>query len=188
MKLYKILIPLDKFYMSFYLPKKINKEIIPKKDSIILAGNHTSNLDALLLMSCTNRGIRFLAKKELCKGKIKTWFFKSVGIIPVDRSKKNPEVIKEACYYLNNKEAIGIFPEGTINKTKDIIMPFKYGAVKMAKETNSMIIPFAISGKYRLFRKSVKIIFGTPYRVTGSIEEENTKLENKEIKLLKEIK
>lgn len=185
--LYKILIPLDRLYMSFYSPKRINKENIPKSNSIILAGNHTSVLDPLLLMSCTKRVIRFLAKKELNKGIITTWFFKNVGIIPVDRSKKNPEVIKEACDYLNNKEIIGIFPEGTINKTKDIIMPFKYGAVKMAKETNSMILPFAISGKYKLFRKSVKIIFGTPYKVTGSLEEEKKKLEKEVIKLLKEI-
>jgi len=174
--------------MSFYFPKKINKNNIPKTNSIVLAGNHTSNLDALLLMSCTRRTIRFLAKKELCNTKIKKWFFKNVGIIPVDRSKKNPEVIKEACKYLNNKEVIGLFPEGTINKTKDIIMPFKYGAVKMAKETNSMILPFAISGKYKLFKKSVKIAFGKPYNVTGSLEEENKKLENNVVNLLKEIK
>ncbi len=187
MKLYKILKPLDKIFMSFYLPKRINNKIIPDKKALILAGNHTSNLDALLVMSSIKREIRFLAKKELCKGKISTWFFKKMGIIPVDRSKKNPEVIKESCDILNNDEVIGIFPEGTINKTKDIIMPFKYGAVKMAKETKAMILPFAIKGKYKLFSKSVKIIFGSPYKVTGKLEEENKKLENNVIKLLKEI-
>ncbi len=185
---YKLLKPIDKLYMSFYLPKIINKEIIPKEGSIVLAGNHTSNNDALFLMSCTKRCIRFLAKKELCKGLISTWFFKSMGIIPVDRSKKNPNAIKEACDCLQKNGVVGIFPEGTINKTKDIIMPFKYGAVKMAKETNSLILPFAISGNYKLLKKSVKIIFGKPYKITGNVEEETKKLEQNVIKLLKEIK
>ena len=186
--LYKLLIPIDKLYISFYFPIKINKENIPKDGSLILAGNHTSNNDALLLMSCTSRIIRFLAKKEIFNGKISSLFFKKIGVIPVDRSRKNPEVIKHACDCLNNGELIGIFPEGTINRTNDIIMPFKYGAVKMAKDTNSLILPFAISGKYKFFRKSVKVIFGRPYKVSGNLEDEKKILENKIIKLLKEIK
>ena len=185
--LYKLLIPIDKLYISFYFPKKINKDNIPKTGSLILAGNHTSNNDALLLMSCTNRIIRFLAKKELYNNKIGALFFKKMGVIPVDRSKKNPEVIKQSCECLSNGFLVGIFPEGTINRTGDIIMPFKYGTVKMAKDTNSLILPFAISGRYKFLRKSVKVIFGVPYKVTGNLDDEKKILENKVIKLLKEI-
>lgn len=185
--LYRILIPLDKLYMSFFRPTYIGIENIPKNGGVVLAGNHTAKLDPLLLMSSTKRTIRYLAKIELCKGKVKTWFFHNVGIIPVDRSKKNPEVIKKACEYLNNGALLGIFPEGTINRTDDIIMPFKYGAVKMAKETDSYIVPFAITGKYKLFKKSVIVKFGKPYKLKDELEIENKKLENKVIKLLKEI-
>ena len=46
----------------------MGKENIIKNGRCILAGNHTSNLDALLIMSSTKRTIRFLAKKELYKG------------------------------------------------------------------------------------------------------------------------
>ena len=49
---------------------------------------------------------------------------------------------------LKEDKVIGIFPEGTINRTDDIIMPFKIGAVKMAYETNSEIVPFAITGDF----------------------------------------
>ena len=85
---------------------------------------------------------------------------------------------------LDNK-VIGIFPESTINKTNDIIMPFKYGAVKMAKESNCYIVPFAITNKYKLLKKSVTISFGKPYKLTKNIEEENKKLENKVIELMR---
>lgn len=182
--IYKILIPLDKLFMKFFKVKYIGKNNIPKKGRVILAGNHTSNLDALLLMSSTNRCIHYLAKIELCKG-LKKYFFKSVGIIPVDRSKKNPEAIKKATEYLQKECVIGIFPEATINRSNDIILPFKKGTVKIAKETDSYIVPFSITGKYKFLKKSITICFDKPYKVTKSIEEENTKLEEKIIKLIR---
>ena len=101
--LYKILLPLDKFFMKvFYRVTYIGIENIPKTGGVILAGNHTSYLDPLLLMSSTNRCIHFLAKIELFKG-AKKIFFKNVGIIPVDRKKKNPEAISLANKYLQDK-------------------------------------------------------------------------------------
>lgn len=185
--LYKILIPLDKLVMSLYRVKYINKENIPKEGPIILAGNHTSHLDPLLLMSSTTRPIHFLAKIELCKG-IKKYFFKGVGIIPVDRSKKNPQAIKLSEEYLLSKEVICIFPEATINRTKSIIMPFKYGTVKLAAKTNAKIIPFSITGKYKFLRPSITICFGTPYQVTKDPEKDNQILENKVINLIRSNK
>lgn len=183
--LYKLLIPLDKIFMKyFYRATYIGKENIPKNSSVILAGNHTSYLDPLLLMSSTNRCIHFLAKIELFKG-VKKIFFKNVGIIPVDRTKKNPDAINSAKEYLLNNKVIGIFPESTINKTNDIIMPFKYGAVKMAAETNCYIVPFSITNKYQILKKSVIICFGKPYKVTGNIKEDNQKLEEKVTKLIR---
>ena len=185
--LYNILIPIDKIFIYFFRPTYINIKNIPKKGSVILAGNHTSKLDPLLLMSSTNRCIHFLAKIELFKG-IKKYFFKNLGIIPVDRKRKNPEAINLANTYLYENKIIGIFPESTINRTNDIIMPFKYGAVKMAKETDSYIVPFAIVNEYKFLKKSVTITFGKPYKVTKNIEIENKKLENNVIKLIRSIK
>ena len=182
--LYQILRPLDKIFMKIYRPTYINKDYIPKTGPIILAGNHTSKLDPLLLMSSTNRCIHFLSKIELFKG-IKKIFFKNLGIIPVDRKRKNPEAISLANKYLQDNKLIGIFPESTINKTENIIMPFKYGAVKMAKETNSQIVPFSITKKYKLFKKSVIICFDKPYKVTGNIEKDNKILEEKVINLIR---
>lgn len=182
--LYKILIPLNKLFMSFYKPTYIDKQNIPKTGKIILAGNHTSKLDPLLLMSSTNRCIHFLAKIELFKG-MKKIFFKNVGIIPVDRKKKNPDAIAAANKYLLDNKVVGIFPESTINKTKEIIMPFKYGAVKMAKETDSQIIPFAITKKYKFLKKSVCISFGKPYFASGNLEKDNKILEEKVIELIR---
>lgn len=176
--LYRIARPIIKIYMNFvYKIKVINSKIIPEKDKCILVGNHTSNLDALLLMSSTNRTIRFMAKKELHKGLFKCLFL-NAGTIPVDRSKQNKNAIEEAKKALISNEIVCIFPEGTINKTHNTLLPFKYGSVSIAKKTDSPIIPFVIKRKYKIFKKSVTIEFLEPIYINNNLEEENKKLYN----------
>lgn len=170
------------FYLLFR-PKYINKKNIPKNVPVVLAGNHKSNFDCASLVCSTNRVVHFLAKKELLDTKMK-WFFKGMGIIPVDRKNKNPQALQEAIKNLNENKVIGIFPEGTTNKTNDIIMPFKYGAVKMASETNAYIVPFSITGEYKFFGR-LKITFGEAYKVGIDLEQENKILMNKVIDLIK---
>ena len=66
-------------------------------------------------------------------------------------------------------------------------MPFKYGAVKIASMANVRIVPFAITGEYKRFRKGLKITFGKSYYVEDKkdLTKENIKLMNKVIKLMK---
>ncbi len=177
--LYRIARPVIKLFMTFtYKVQIIDKENIPKNGRCILAGNHTNNFDPLLIMSSTKRTIRFLAKKELHKGVLKPLFM-SAGTIPVDRSIKDESVKLRSIEALNNEELLCIFPEGTINRTKDTIMPFKYGTVSYALKTSSPIVPFIITGKYKLFKKNIKIKFLKPYKlVTDNLELENKKLMN----------
>ena len=177
-KFYKIVRPILKFlFLNLYRPKIIGSENIPKEGRVILAGNHTNNFDCVLLMSSTKRCIHFLAKVELFKG-FKKVIFSNLGLIPVDRSKKNPDALKTAKMYLENDMVIGIFPEGTFSK-KGELLPFKIGAVKMAYDTDTKIVPFSITGKYKLFSKNLKITFGEPFKVGNmSLEEANEKLYN----------
>ena len=126
-------------------------------------------------MSTSKRTIHFLAKDSLVKG-VKGLVFKHMGIIPVNRKIHDKDALSEAKKVLNNKEVIGIFPEGTINRTKDMTLPFKIGAVKMAKDTDTLLVPFTITNKYKLFRKSVTIEFYKPYKVVDDLDIENNKL------------
>lgn len=174
--LYRITRPLVKVFMKiFFRPTYIGTELIPTDVNFILAGNHTSYLDPLLLMSATNKTIHFLAKDSLAKG-IKGLLFRSMGIIPVNRKIHDKNALKTAEEELLNKKVIGIFPEGTINRTEQIAIPFKIGAVKMAQDTDTLLVPFTIAGKYKLFRKSVIIEFYPPYKVKEDLTIENEKL------------
>ncbi|MBR3199520.1 MAG: 1-acyl-sn-glycerol-3-phosphate acyltransferase [Bacilli bacterium] len=175
--LYKITKPIINLFVKItFRPKYIGLENIPKSGKIVLAGNHTNILDPLLIISSTKRVIHFLAKDSLYKG-FKGIMFKNMGIIPVNRKIHDKEALNIAISYLNKEASIGVFPEGTINKTDDIIMPFKIGAVKMAYETDSYIVPFTIKGKYKVFNNNLKIEFFKPYKICR----DNLTLENEKL-------
>ena len=186
-RLYRFLRPIITFLMKFlFRIEIIGSENIPTEGGVVLAGNHQSNFDCVLLISSTKRMIHFIAKKELIDGKL-GFFFKWMGIIPVNRKTKNKKAVNEAIKVLKDGEIIGIFPEGTFNKTEYITMPFKMGAVKMALDSDVKIVPFAIIGEYKLFKKNIKIIFGKPYKIKDKddLKKENITLMNKVIRLLK---
>lgn len=185
---YRILRPIVKFlFLILYTPKIIGKENIPKDGRIILAGTHISILDCVSLMTSTKRGIHFLAKKELWHG-FKGIIFSNLGLIPVDRKKHDHSVLEKAENYLKNEKVIGIFPEGTTEKGRGLLS-FKIGAVKMAYDTNTMIVPFVIKGKYRFFSRDLKIIFDKPIKVKNSdLEKENKNLRDKIISMMEDDK
>lgn len=167
-----ILTPL--FFLIFR-PKVIGKSNIPKNGSIVLAGNHTNNLDSVMLIAVVSRQVHFLAKIELFKG-IFGVIVKAMGCIPVNRKIHDKDALKSAKEVLKNNKVIGIYPEGTINRTDDIIMPFKIGAVKMAKDTNTKIVPFVITGKYNIIGPRVKIEFLESIEIKDELNKENDKL------------
>lgn len=179
--LYRIVSPIIKILFNFiFKPTYIGLENIPKEGKCILVGNHTNNLDCLLLISSTKRTIHFLAKDSLIKG-FKKIIFQNMGIIPVNRKIHDKNALNSAIDILNENKVIGIFPEGTINKTDDIIMPFKIGAVKMASTTNSTLVPFTIKNKYKVFKKSVILEFYKPYKINTQnkdLTDENKHLMN----------
>lgn len=176
--LYSIVRPIVTIYFKiFYRPKYIGRENIPKNGRIILAGNHKNNLDCIYLMSSTKRPVHFLAKKELFVG-FKKILFGNLGLIPVDRKNKSHGSIELAEKYLESEKMIGIFPEGTFNRSDDTILPFKIGAVKMSYDTNSKIVPFTIKGDYKLFSKNLVIEFLKPIEAKNKdLEKDNQKLE-----------
>lgn len=167
--------PLAACFKAIYKPTVIGKRNIPANGRIILAGNHTNYFDCLLVACATDRCVHYLAKDELMKGPLK-FIFKGLGIIPVNRRTKDRAALQTAIETLNDDKVIGIFPEGTINRTDDVIMPFKYGAVKMSRDTRSSIVPFVITGAYKPFERSVKIKFMEPFCASDNLEESNNKL------------
>lgn len=179
-----ILGPIFKLY---YNPKVIGKENIPKNGSILIVGNHKHLYDQCLTIISTKRGIHYMAKKEYFDNKKVAWFFKGTGCISVDRSKKDNKSVELALSVLKNNGAIGLFPEGTRNRTNEILLPFKFGAVSMAKKTDAYLVPFGITGDYKFRSKNLTIRYGKPFKVTDmELEDANEKLYNEVKRLIEE--
>ena len=163
-KAYRFLKPiLGGLYKLWYNPQIIGKENIPKEGPTLFCGNHIHVMDQCSVMVSTKRMIHYMAKKEYFDGKF-AWFFKAVGCISVNRSIKDTEAKEHAIKLLENGYAVGIFPEGTRNRTKEPLLPFKYGAVSMASKTDAYIVPFGTTGEYKFRSKNLVIKIGKPLR------------------------
>ena len=174
---YRLTYPLLIFLIYLLFPPKVKgKENIPKKGPLVLAGNHTKWVDPEMLCAVVRgRQVHFLAKEELFHGAahIIAW---GMGAIPVNRKIHDHDALENAIEALRQGLCIGIFPEGTINRTDDVIMPFKIGAVKMAHEAKATLVPFAITGEYKLFHRGVTVEFLPPIEVEDDLDATNQKL------------
>lgn len=171
-------------FKAYFNVKVINKKVIPKEGPVIFCGNHLNFLDQFPVIISTSRTIHWLSKKEYFEGKWKN-FFKAVGCIRVDRNSHDGKAKKEALEYLKAGSSIGIFPEGTRNRTDKELLEFKKGAVKLSKESNALLVPFAINGKFKFNSKDLVLRFGEPFVVgkDDDIDEANEKLRNEILRL-----
>lgn len=174
-KFYNIVRPIVSFLIRFlFRPRVEGLENIPKEGRILLAGNHTKWLDPVMLVGVQKRQIHFLAKEELFHG-ITKFIVKGMGCVPVNRKIHDKNALHSAYEFLERDLGVGIFPEGTVNRTDKVIMPFKIGAVKACYTTNTKLVPFVITGKYKLFRRGIRVEFLKPLKIESDLEKENEK-------------
>lgn len=170
--------PLRLFYKTFFGVKIIGAENIPNINGCIIACNHSSNHDPVILSSfIENRFIGYLAKKELFKFKVFGYFLGLFGAIPINRGLKDASVIKHMVEYLKNGNALCIFPEGTRIK-KGVRIKAKKGSIRIAQLSGVPIIPVHIKGGYKLFKKT-EIIVGKPFDIGKDENGEEKELSEK---------
>ena len=146
-----------------FFPCKIyGYENIPDGKAVIVS-NHFSFLDPIFLIKCAKKDTMFiLAKKELFKKKLASKFLMSFNGIPIDRDNPGINSIIQVTKALKNGNKVGIFPEGTRNKTgKSEPLPFKGGSVVFALKAKCPIVPIMMLKKARLFTRT-RIIVGKP--------------------------
>jgi 1-acyl-sn-glycerol-3-phosphate acyltransferase len=155
-----------------YHPKTKGLENIPKEGPAILAANHQSFLDDLLLpLMVPGRKVVFLAKAEYFDKWYLRWFFKGANVIPVRRSSRSASeaALQTGVQALREGKLIGIFPEGTRSPDGRLYRG-KTGVARMALEAQVPIIPVAITGTFEALpydrkwprRGRVEIRFGKP--------------------------
>lgn len=140
--------------------KKNLKEL--KGKNYILACNHMSNLDGVMLDIKFFKKFRYLAKKELFAKKFNKAFMRALGGVPVDRKQADPRAIKEIFRLIGDNKKIAIFPQGTRAKTTNIEEgSAKEGVAMFSIRTNTPVLPMMFDRKIKPFRRT-KLIIGKP--------------------------
>ena len=153
-------------YKIVFIPKNINKKYLyeNKNEGVIVCANHISYMDATGILMQNRRKVIFVAKSELFTIPVLHHWAHLFDIIPVRREENDLKSIKLCFKALKNKEALGIFPEGTIDGLKKHT-GLKNGAAFMAYKAKVKVVPVGIKGNFKPFRRVV-FNYGEPIDVT----------------------
>ena len=157
------------FFKIFFKAEIYGRENIPKDRSVIIAANHISYFDPLIVAMATARPVAFMAKEELFHLPVMSQIIRILGAFSVNREKLDISTIKSAKAALTTSWHLGIFPEGTRITTGKVGVINK-GFGYLAKVTNSEIIPMGIVGSNTKCGKLI-VRIGKPIPVPATPEE-----------------
>lgn len=155
----------SRFFFRWYLGLRVKgRERLRRKGAFILAANHTSYLDPLLLATCTVRKLHFIARDKLFKIPIIGWVIKSSGSLSVRRHGPDIKTIKKALDILKKGDVLAIFPEATRAKDKQLKRG-KPGAGFLAYKAGVPVVPVYIHGSFDAMPRSIKTLKRRPVKV-----------------------
>jgi 1-acyl-sn-glycerol-3-phosphate acyltransferase len=137
-----------------YRLKAHGLEHIPDKGPVVVVCNHVSYMDALVVIGCCRRPIRFVMDHQIFRIPLLSFVFRTAGAIPIAPARENPEVLTQAydrvARYLEAGEVVGIFPEGRLTEDGEIC-PFKTGIERIVQRTPVPVVPMALRGLWGSF-------------------------------------
>lgn len=161
---------------------------LPRKGAFVLAPNHYSEFDPLIVAVAvyrTGRLPRFMAKESLFRIPVVGWILKRTGMIPVARASSASaakQTMAQSRELVENGRGVIVYPEGTLTRDPELWpMRGKSGAVRLALAGGIPLIPMAqwgtqqIMGRYQKglslwpLRKRVQVVFGDPVDVSDLI-------------------
>ena len=120
---------------------------LPETGAAIVACNHISGLDPLVLIAASPRPLRFMIAREEYERFGLQWLFRLGGCIPVERDKRPELAMREALRAINDNEVIAMFPHGGIHlPSQHRPAKIKGGAIRLAQITGAAIYPIHVEG------------------------------------------
>ena len=148
----RIIPPIIKFWI-----KEVNGlQSVPKKGAFIVAANHESYMDHLIVASTLvlhlNKKIHFLSKKEHFDNIFKNAWHTYAGAISLDRQSGGKEALRCAVKVLRQGKIIAIHPEGTRSLTGKL-QKAKTGVARLALAAKVPVIPVGLIGTFEILQK-----------------------------------
>jgi len=150
---------LKPIFNTLYVVKVQGLEKLPKGNGYIVCGNHIKAVDPILIGINLPDKINFMTKNELFSNKLLAFLLKKLGAFPVKRGQADLKSIKTSLKLLQEGKNIGIFPEGTRNKTGALIA--EPGIAMLAIKSKRPIVPITINSDYKMFNKTIITIGDT---------------------------
>jgi 1-acyl-sn-glycerol-3-phosphate acyltransferase len=156
--------------------RPLHRERAERGKSVVVAANHESFCDILVLLATLPMQVRFLAKRSVFRVPVLGWSIAAAGFVPVDRGDRSrgAATVEAALRKLAGGRSLVIFPEET--RTRDgELLPFKRGAAHLALKSALPILPAGIAGTFRILPRNswgirpgpVVISIGEPIEVAG---------------------
>ena len=127
---------------------------VPEEGAALIVANHVSLVDAVILMGCCRRPIRFVMDHRIFRLPLLGFVFRHCGAIPIAPAKEDPALMERAFAEIDAALAagdlVGIFPEGGITRDGEL-QPFRPGVTRILQTRPVPVIPMALSGLWGSF-------------------------------------
>lgn len=155
-------------FTIFFRIQVTGQENVPQDGGVILASNHQSYLDPMLVGAVLKRPLHFMARKSLFqKFFLFTWLIRSVNAFPVDRERGEIGAVRQALRCVESGEALLGFPEATRTHTGQL-GKLKHGLFVIAARAEVPVVPTLIQGAYEAWPRTrllpkpsqISVVFG----------------------------
>ena len=169
---------------AVWRPTVIGLDNVPRSGGVLLASNHLSFFDSVVIPVCAPRNVAFLTKQDYfqgtgIKGALQRGWFEGLGMLPIDRDDPRAAItsLETALEVLNRGEAFGIYPEGTRSRDGRLYRG-RTGVAHLALTAGVPVVPVGLKGtpeiqpvgaRYPKLAK-VTVAFGEPMDFTGRFE------------------
>lgn len=152
--------------VSLKIKRVEGRRYVPKKGAAIIASNHLSALDHVVLPAVTRRTIYNISKAEHFDKPVKRWFMTNWGVIPLKRGTGDAGALEQAKEVLRRGDLFCIYPEGT-RSLDGKLHKGHTGVARLALECGVPVLPVGMIGTFDAKPKGQKgINWGTP---TGAV-------------------
>ena len=156
-------------------------------EPVLFVSNHRSYFDILVLHTTSTKRPGFVAKNEMEKAPLLSWWMRNIGCLFLDRHdlRSGMQMIKDGAERIKQGRSMVIFPEGTRSDKPDMeMLSFKEGSLKIAEKADCPVVPVALVDTDQLLevrpgfdirKGNVKVIFGEPFYVKDLPKEQKKK-------------
>lgn len=158
---------------AVYRLEVVGADCLPVAGPAVVAPNHDSVLDGIVLGAAISRELRFLAKEELWRSRLLAWMLDGLGAIRIERGRSDHLALAQVRQALDAEQAVVIFPQGAVRGDR----VWHRGAARMALVTGAPLVPVRLIDTARALARGrigfpkLRVIVGKPIEVARTSED-----------------